>query len=374
MPRSRSKNNTMNKKWRFPRTLMNAVVLAFLSQLWTLGAFGDTSPSGAADQIATFSIVARDPATGDLGVGVQSKYFAVGSVVPHARALVGAIATQARGNILYGPRGLDLLAAGRPPEQVLELLLEDDPQREERQVGIVDSQGRSGSFTGRKALSWAGGRTGKDYAVQGNLLAGPAVVDAMAAAFETAQGDLASRLVIALAAGQAAGGDRRGRQSASVLVVRAGGGYMGVSDRYADLHVEDHPAPIRELRRLLDIRQAQLEVEQSMSALKQARELPAGSLRDEAAASGRAHAEEALRLHNLSSSAWLALAEARLWAGDKAGAAAAGQRAVILNPSLKAYARQPETGLGPDPIALDGLLAIEAFRRLWDALPSEEAR
>ncbi len=225
-------------------------------------------PADTSDYIATFSIVARDPATGNLGVGVQSKYFAVGSVVPHARANVGVLATQARGNILYGPKGLDLMAAGQTPEQVLKQLLQDDPQRDERQVGMVDNQGRATSYTGSKTLAWAGGRTGKDYAVRGNLLAGPEVVDAMAVAFETARGDLASRLVIALAAG----GDLRGRQSASVLVVRAGGGYMGVSDRYVDLHVEDHPAPIRELLRLLDIRLAQLAVEESQEALKRARE------------------------------------------------------------------------------------------------------
>jgi uncharacterized Ntn-hydrolase superfamily protein len=316
--------------------------------------------------------VARDPTTGDLGIGVQSKYFAVGSVVPHARAGVGVVATQARGNLLYGPKGLDLLAAGRAPEQVLKQLLQDDPLREERQVGMIDAQGRTVSYTGSKALAWAGGRTGQDYAVQGNLLAGPEVVEAMAAAFETAQGDLASRLVMALAAGQAAGGDRRGRQSAAILVVRAGGGYMGVSDRYVDLHVEDHPAPIRELRRLLDIRLAQLAVEQCREALNEIRKLPAGSDRDQAVVRARARAEQALRLHNQSDAAWLALAEARLWSGDPLGAAAAAQRAIILNPTLKRYANRPESGLGPDPEVLERLLAIDAFRRLWDALPAGE--
>ena len=351
----------------------SAILVAALALLSASPAGAGPASRGAADHISTFSIIARDPVTGDLGVGVQSKYFAVGSVVPHARAGVGVLATQARGNILYGPEGLDQLAAGRTPEQVLERLLQDDPQREERQVGIVDAQGRTASHTGGKTLAWAGGRTGKGYAAQGNLLAGPEVVDAMAVAFETAQGDLASRLVIALAAGQAAGGDRRGRQSASVLVVRAGGGYMGVSDRYVDLHVEDHPAPIRELRRLLDIRLAQLAVEQSREALSKARKLPKGAARDEAAGLGRSRAEEALRLHNLNYSAWLALAEARLWSGDQAGAAAAGQRAIILNPTFKRYADQPETGLGPDPEVLKRLLAIDAFRRLWEALPDGEA-
>jgi uncharacterized Ntn-hydrolase superfamily protein len=233
-----------------------------------------------AEYIATFSIAAHDPDTGDLGVGVQSKYFSVGSVVPHARAAVGVVATQARGNVLFGPEGLDMLAAGLSPDKVLDKLLERDVNREERQVGIVDAQGRAETFTGSKTLAWAGGRTGQNYAVQGNLLAGPQVVDAMAAAFETMQGDLATRLVMALAAGQAAGGDVRGRQSASVLVVRSGGGYMGVSDRYVDLHVEDHPAPIRELWRLLNIRLGEIKVKASQKSLHQARNLAAGPKKD----------------------------------------------------------------------------------------------
>jgi hypothetical protein len=149
---------------------------------------------------------------------------------------------------------------------------------------------------------------------------------------------------------------------------------MGVSDRYVDLHVEDHPAPIRELLRLLGIRLAQLAVLESQKALKEARKRPMGSGQHQAAALGRARAEKALRLHNLSYAAWLALAEARLLYGDQAGAATAGQRAIILNPTLKRYADQPETGLGPDPEVLKRLLAIDAFRRLWDALPGGEAQ
>ena len=160
--------------------LVCVILLSAATSLWARSALAAQTAESVADYIATFSIVARDPATGDLGVGVQSKYFAVGSVVPHARAGVGVIATQARGNILYGPQGLGLLAAGRTPDEVLERLLRDDPQREERQVGIIDAQGRAASHTGGKALAWAGGRTGIDYAVQGNLLAGPEVVEALA--------------------------------------------------------------------------------------------------------------------------------------------------------------------------------------------------
>jgi uncharacterized Ntn-hydrolase superfamily protein len=345
------------------------VLMAFICPATALYA-GPTPPAQAdAEYIATFSIVARDPDTGDLGVGVQSKYFSVGSVVPHARAGVGVIATQARGNVLFGPKGLDMLAAGLSPDKVLDKLLEGDVQQEERQVGIIDAQGRTETFTGNKTIPWAGGRTGQNYVVQGNLLAGPQVVNAMAAAFDTMQGDLATRLVMALAAGQAAGGDVRGRQSASVLVVRSGGGYMGVSDRYVDLHVEDHPAPIRELWRLLNIRLGEIKVKASQKSLNEARNLAAGPEKDALVAQALAQSKQALRHHNQSDAAWMALAEASLLAGDPSAAAAAGQRAVILNPMLKRYANQPETGLGPDPEVLEQLLAIGPFRRLWDALP-----
>lgn len=343
--------------------------MAFICPVTT--SYAGPIPPAQADTayIATFSIVARDPDTGDLGVGVQSKYFSVGSVVPHARAGVGVVATQARGNVLFGPKGLDMLEAGLPPKEVLDKLLEGDVEHEERQVGIIDTQGRAETFTGSKTIPWAGGRTGENYAAQGNLLAGPQVVDAMAAAFETMQGDLATRLVMALAAGQAAGGDVRGRQSASVLVVRSGGGYMGVSDRYVDLHVEDHPAPIRELWRLLNIRLGEIQVKVSQKSLEEARNLAVGPKKDALVAQALTQSKRALRHHNQSDAAWLALAEASLLAGDPSAAAAAGQRAVILNPMLKRYANQPKTGLGPDPEVLKQLLAIDSFRRLWDALP-----
>lgn len=343
--------------------------MAFICPVTT--SYAGPIPPAQADTayIATFSIVARDPDTGDLGVGVQSKYFSVGSVVPHARAGVGVVATQARGNVLFGPKGLDMLEAGLPPKEVLDKLLEGDVEHEERQVGIIDAQGRAENFTGSKTIPWAGGRTGENYAAQGNLLAGPQVVDAMAAAFETMQGDLATRLVMALAAGQAAGGDVRGRQSASVLVVRSGGGYMGVSDRYVDLHVEDHPAPIRELWRLLNIRLGEIQVKVSQKSLEEARNLAVGPKKDALVAQALTQSKRALRHHNQSDAAWLALAEASLLAGDPSAAAAAGQRAVILNPMLKRYANQPKTGLGPDPEVLKQLLAIDPFRRLWDALP-----
>lgn len=202
---------------------------------------------------STFSLVAFDPANGDLGVAVASKFLAVGSVVPWASAGVGAVATQAGANTSYGPRGLELLKQGIPPDQVGATLIGLDPKASERQFGIVDGQGRVYSYTGAKCFDWAGGRTGKNFAAQGNILAGARVVDALAETFEQAQGDLAERLVTALAAGQAAGGDRRGQESAALLVVRANGGYAGFNDRFIDLRVDDHPAPIEELERLLDL-------------------------------------------------------------------------------------------------------------------------
>jgi uncharacterized Ntn-hydrolase superfamily protein len=203
--------------------------------------------------VATFSIVARDPENGDLGVAVESKFFAVGAVVPFARAGVGAIATQAFANTVFGPRGLALLEHGLGAEAVLDSLLASDPGRDRRQVGIVDDEGQSVSYTGRECQAWAGHRIGPGYAVQGNILAGKAVTEAMERVFLGARGPLAGRLLAALEAGQAAGGDSRGQQSAALVVVRAGGGYGGLNDRYCDLRVDDHPRPIEELRRLYNL-------------------------------------------------------------------------------------------------------------------------
>jgi uncharacterized Ntn-hydrolase superfamily protein len=206
------------------------------------------------DQIvATFSIVAFDPETDSLGVAVQSKFLAVGSVVPWARAGVGAVATQAMANYNYGPRGLDLMAEGHPARQTVEALTSADEDREHRQVGVVDARGRASTFTGSACFDWAGGVTGEHYAAQGNILVGEETVGAMAATFEETEGDLAARLLGALDAGQEAGGDSRGKQSAALLVVREGGGYGGDNDRVVDLRVDDHPEPIRELIRIRNL-------------------------------------------------------------------------------------------------------------------------
>lgn len=203
--------------------------------------------------LSTFSIVAVDLATGELGVAVASKFLAVGAVVPWARAGVGAVATQSYANVSYGPTGLELMAAGHSAGETLARLLADDPERELRQVGIVDARGGTATFTGSACHAWAGGRTGPGYAVQGNILTGPEVVDAMAHAFETTDGPLAVRLLAALAAGDAAGGDRRGKQSAALLVVKERGGYGGYTDRFIDLRVDDHGEPVAELQRLYGI-------------------------------------------------------------------------------------------------------------------------
>jgi uncharacterized Ntn-hydrolase superfamily protein len=203
--------------------------------------------------VATFSIVAFDPETGSLGVAVQSKFLAVGSVVPWARAGVGAVATQAMANYNYGPRGLELMSGGRTAGQTVEALISADEDREHRQVGIVDGQGRAATFTGVECFEWAGGLTGEHYAAQGNILVGSETVEAMASAYEETEGDLAARLLAALDAGQAAGGDSRGKQSAALLIVREGGGYGGDNGRVVDLRVDDHPDPIRELIRIRDL-------------------------------------------------------------------------------------------------------------------------
>lgn len=200
---------------------------------------------------ATFSIVAVDPEAKEWGVAVASKVLAVGAVVPYAKADIGAIATQSAANVTYGPRGLEMLAQGKSAAETLKTLVDADAQKEVRQLGIIDAQGRTATFTGAKCIPWAGSREGKNYAVQGNLLSGPEVVDKMAETFEKAKGPLAWRLALALEAGENAGGDKRGKQSAGLLVVRAKSGWGGLNDRYVDLRVDDHEAPIPELLRIL---------------------------------------------------------------------------------------------------------------------------
>ncbi len=204
-------------------------------------------------RLSTFSIVARDPNNGDLGVIVQSKFPAVGSIVPWAAAEVGAIATQAWANSSYGPTGLALLSQGKTATQTLKALLKDDDMAEHRQVGIVDSKGRAAAHTGEKCMESATHLVGKGYTCQGNILARTSVVTSMAESFERTEGDLIDKLFAGLKAGQAEGGDRRGMQSAAILVVRKNGGYGGGNDRYVDVRVDEHPSPIEELERIFKI-------------------------------------------------------------------------------------------------------------------------
>jgi uncharacterized Ntn-hydrolase superfamily protein len=202
---------------------------------------------------STFSIAAADPATGEVGVAVQSKFLAVGAAVPWVAADAGAIATQAWANTTYGPRGLALLRDGASPQGVVAALTGDDAHADERQVGVVAGDGRAATFTGSRCMEWAGGVTGDGFAAQGNILAGADVVRAMAERFSGMRGLLADRLVAALQAGQAAGGDRRGKQSAALYIAKPAGGYGGFNDRYVDLRVDDHPDPIVELARILEL-------------------------------------------------------------------------------------------------------------------------
>ena len=201
----------------------------------------------------TFSIVAVDRATGEIGVAVQSKFLSVGAAVPFVRAGVGAVATQAFCNTTFGPRGLALLAGGNSPQEALDTMLADDEGREDRQVGIVDLHGNAATFTGANCIAAAGGIAGDDFAVQGNCLAAAAVYEAMAATFRSSTGTLADRLVAVLAAAQAEGGDKRGQQSAALIIEKPQGGYGGFNDRYVDLRVDDHPHPIDELARILEL-------------------------------------------------------------------------------------------------------------------------
>jgi len=205
---------------------------------------------------STFSIVAFDPETSELGIAVQSKFLAAGAVVPWARAEVGAIATQSAANTTYGPEGLDMLQEGKTPEEVVEKLTARDDESPIRQVGIVDSSGNTAAFTGEECIDYAGHISKKNYSCQGNILVSEETVEALSERFEETEGKpLSERLVSALAAADSAGGDRRGKQSAALLVVEEEGGYGGFNDRKIDLRVDDNPSPIEKLGELLELHQ-----------------------------------------------------------------------------------------------------------------------
>ena len=302
--------------------LRNALLVALL-----------TAPALAAPPSpSTFSIVASDPEAGEVGVAVASRFFAVGSVVPFAKAGVGAVATQSFANTTYGPRGLALLERGVTAEEVVRVLARGDDGREQRQLGVVSASGASATYTGTKCNAWAGGRMGPNYAVQGNILAGEAVVEAMERAFLDTKGKtLAERLYAAIVAGDAKGGDARGRQSMAILVARAKGGYGGFSDRAIDLRVDDHAAPIVEMGRLLDIGLVNDLWNRGWTAFTEKRF-------EEARAFQERTATMAANQPAVYAEVLYDLAVIRLAAGDKEGAVKALDRALALNPKLKAQA------------------------------------
>jgi uncharacterized Ntn-hydrolase superfamily protein len=203
----------------------------------------------------TFSIVGFDPIEKEWGIAVQSKFLGVGAVVPWAKAGAGAVATQSYANTAYGPKALTLMEQGKSAQETLELLLADDPEKEMRQVGLIDASGNPATFTGKECYDWAGGMTGTHFAAQGNILVDEETVQAMARVFTETNGPLADRLLAALDAGQEAGGDSRGKQSAALYIVKDKGGYGGFNDRYIDLRVDDHPDPIKEIIRIYQLQQ-----------------------------------------------------------------------------------------------------------------------
>ena len=277
--------------------------------------------------VSTFSIVARDSTTGELGVGVASRFFAVGSVVPWAKADVGAVATQSFANTSFGWRGLELLEKGVIPEEALRILLRNDDDPERRQVGIVAADGKSATYTGKNCIPWAGGRNGPNYAVQGNILAGEAVVAAMEHAFLETKGTLADRLYAALMAGDSKGGDSRGKQSAALLVVKNKAGYGGYNDRAIDIRVDDHAEPFKELGRLLIFAQMNYAWNEGWTLFTQKKAMEAVP-----------HIERAARIAPNNPEVLYDLAVIYLAAGRDNDALIALEKAVILNPKLRSQA------------------------------------
>jgi len=307
----------------------NLFVLALALALSAVCAQAE-SPKGG-----TFSIVAFDPVNQDWGVAVASKFFAVGSVVPWAKAGVGAIATQAFANTSFGPRGLLILEQGADAGAALKILVASDTGRAQRQLGIVDAKGNVATYTGEKCNAWAGGVEGVNFVCQGNILAGEKVIKAMAKAFETGKGELAERLLAALEAGDAAGGDSRGRQSAAILVVRPGGGYGGWDDRYLDIRVDDDPQPIKGLRRMM-------ETGLTMAALNRASGLRMQGKLDQAVAA----MEKAVERYPKSGECWYDYACYLSLSGNKVEALAALKKALVLTPKSVTMAKT-DTDLDP---------------------------
>lgn len=300
-----------------------AVILLFLSLLPGLNYAQDDHFN-----VSTFSICARDSVTGELGVAVASRFFAVGSVVPWAKADVGAVATQSFANTSFGWRGLELLEKNNSPEEAVKILLKDDDDPDRRQVGVVSSDGRSFSYTGSDCLPWAGGRYGRNYAVQGNILAGEGVVTAMEKTFLETKGTLAERIFAALSAGDQAGGDARGKQSAALIVVKANAGYGGFTDRAIDIRVDDHPEPFKELERLLNYAQMNYSWNEAWTLFMKGRSREA-----------LPQMERAAQLTPDNPEVLYDLAVIQLAAGKKDEALLSLEKAVKLNPNLKKQAK-----------------------------------
>ncbi len=283
------------------------------------------SISAFAADVNTFSIVGYDPVNGDWGVAVASRYFSVGAVVPWAEAGVGAVATQANVNVGYGPRGLELLRQGLTARQVIDKLLAEDTfeGKDGRQVAVIDGKGNVAAYTGPNAPTWAGDRQGKTWTAQGNILVGPQVPEAMGRAFEATEGELAEKLFAALKAGDDAGGDKRGKQSASMIVVRKGGGRNINNDRYLYLNVDDNPAPLTELRRLLDMQLA-------MSYQDRMGKLMSANKPKEARAAAALYAR-----YMPSANAWISVGLMDYNLGDKNAALGEFRKALELDPSVK---------------------------------------
>ena len=299
-----------------------------------LGALSCFAPAVRAEapRPSTFSIVAADPEAGEVGVAVASRFFAVGTVVPHAQAGVGAIATQASANTSFGPRGLELLSRGCSAAEALAILTRQDGTAERRQVGIVTAAGEAATYSGAGCNAWAGGRCGPGYAVQGNILTGEAVVAAMEQAYRQSRGKaLAERLYLALVAGDAAGGDSRGRQSAAILVCRAHAGYNGFTDRAIDIRVDDHADPLGEIGRLLGMALVNDHWNRGWTAFMD-KAFPE-ALRWQEKAAAAAERQPAMLPEVLYD-----LAVVRLANNDRQGALSAARRAIALNPKLAAQA------------------------------------
>jgi uncharacterized Ntn-hydrolase superfamily protein len=308
----------------FKRSLVLITLFTIILNFPRFSVFAQTAEFKS---ISTFSIVARDLATGELGIAVASRFFSVGSVVPWAKANVGAIATQSFANTSFGWRGLELLEKGASPEEVKEILLRNDDNPNRRQFGIVSSEGNSITYTGTECLPWAGGRSGPNYAIQGNILAGESVVTYMEKTFLETTGTLADRLYAALLAGNEQGGDARGKQSAAMLVVKENAGYGGYTDRAIDIRVDDHAEPFKELGRLLDYAQMNYSWNEAWTLFTQKKF-------DEALP----HMERTAKLAPENPEVLYDLAVIQLAAGKKESALTSLAKAVSLNPKLKKQA------------------------------------